>query len=505
MAKSRTQYSIVNALTGAVSQGSIVLLGFISRTAFIWFLPLEYLGIQGLFTNVLTVLSFAELGIGEAMVYALYKPMKEIKHTKICQLMNFYKKAYRYVTLIIFFMGSVISFFIDFFVDSKPNIPENFQLIFLLFVINSACSYLFSYKRSILLVDQKRYVVTACHQFFITLQTILQIMFLYVTHDYFTFLIIQIMGTIGDNICISRYVDTKYPFLKETIVKRLSHVEEKSIFINVKALALTKISGVISNGCTNIIISKVLGLVTVGIASNYLLIVNAINGVLWTGFTGISSSIGNLNVDATIEKKRQIFDQLFLSSFWIYTCACVCILVLINPFINIWLGNQFLLPESVVFAIVWYIYIGGVNYPAYSFRTTLGYFTQVQYIFLIGSVLNVIISIIGGLKFGLLGIFLGSPIARIMTSEIADGYYVYKWGLNINPWIYFRNYFLYFILYLICYYLSKTGVGLIPLSGVIGILVKMIVVLIITNVTLIVVFCKNKNFHAIIQRLWNFK
>lgn len=500
MDKSRTQYSILNGLTGAISQASIVFLGFISRTVFIYFLPLEYLGIQGLFTNVLTVLSFAELGIGEVMIYALYRPVKENDYVQVFRLMRFYKKAYRYVAAIVFAFGIIISFFIDVFVDKKPDIPENFQLIFLLFVVNSALSYLFSYKKSILLVDQKRFIVTGIHQIFITLQTVLQIIFLYLTHDYILFLIIQIMGTIGDNICSSYYVDKKYPFFNKQVIGDLSRQEEKTIFSNVKAVAVSKISGVISNGFTNIIISKILGLVTVGITSNYLLIVNAVNGVLWTAFTGISNSIGNLNVDATLEKRRQVFDQLFLVAFWVYTCACVCILVLINPFVQIWLGDQFLLPESVIFVIVWYIYIGGVNYPAYSFRITLGYFVQVQYVFLLGGLLSVIFSVVGGLNFGLVGIFLGTPIARLMTSEIADGYMVYRYGLKENPWIYFKKYILYFILFLICYGITETVVSLIQLNGITGLIIKTIAVLFLTNMILLSVFHKNKIFRMIVQR-----
>lgn len=505
MEKSRTKYSILNGVTGATSQASIVLLGFISRTAFIRFLPLEYLGVQGLFTNVLTVLSFAELGIGEAMIYALYKPVKENNKIQISRLICFYKKAYRYVALVVFSLGLAISFFIDAFVDKKPDIPENFQIVFLLFVVNSACSYLFSYKKSILLVDQKRFVVTGIHQVFITLQTIFQIVFLYITHDYIIFLIIQILGTMGDNVCSSYYVDKKYPFLGQHIVDGLSRQEEKTIFGNVKAVALTRISGVISNGFTNIIISKILGLVTVGIASNYLLIVNAVNGVLWTAFTGISNSIGNLNVDATLEKRRQVFDQLFLVAFWVYTCACVCILVLINPFIQIWLGNRFLLPEPVIFAIVWYIYIGGINYPAYSFRTTLGYFVQVQYVFLLGGLLSVIFSVIGGLNFGLVGIFLGTPIARLMTSEVADGYMVYRYGLKINPWVYFKKYILYFMLFLFCYGIARLGVSLIQLNGIFGLIIKTILVLTLTNTILLAVFLKTKIFHMVAQRFLSLK
>ncbi|WP_302370261.1 lipopolysaccharide biosynthesis protein [Acidaminococcus massiliensis] len=501
MIKSRTQYSIVNALTGAIAQVFIVLLGFISRTAFIHFLPLEYLGIQGLFTNVLTVLSFAELGIGEAMVYALYQPVKENDRVKTCQLMQLYKKAYRFVAAIVFSLGLILSFFIDFFVNQKPNIPENFQLIFMLFVFNSASSYLFSYKKSILLVDQKRYIVTGCHQLFLLIQTILQIGFLYFTQNYLIFLIIQVLCTIADNVGISLYVTKEYPYLNTTSDKKLDKEEESVLFSNVKALAISKISGVVSNSCTNIIISKISGLSLVGIVSNYILIINAVNGVIWAGLTGISGSLGNLNVDAGPKKKQQIFNQLFIFSFWIYTCACVCLLNLLNPFIEIWLGRQFLIPETVIFVMVWSIYISGVNYPVYSFRTTLGYFVQVQYVFFLGGILNIIFSTVGGLYFGLLGIVLGTPISRLLTSEIADGYYVYKLGFHTNPINYFKKYILYFLLYLLCCKVSSFAVNLISVHGISGFLIKLMVTLVIVNLILILVFARNRNFLDLAHRL----
>lgn len=500
MINSRTQYSVLNVLTGAVSQVFIVLLGFISRTAFIHFLPLEYLGIQGLFTNVLTVLSFAEMGIGEAMVYALYKPVKAKDYVKICQLMKLYKKLYQYVAAAVFFIGLVLSFFIDMFVKQKPDIGESFQLIFLLFVFNSACSYLFSYRKSILFVDQKRYIITGYHQLFLTIQTVLQIGFLYLTHDYVTFLVIQIACTIADNVAASFYVSVKYPCLKQSHVESLNKRDGAVIFSNVKALAISKISGVVSNGCTNIIISKILGLTVVGIASNYLLIINAVNGVIWAGLTGISGSLGNLNVDASSQKKRDVFDQLFLLSFWIYTCSCICLMNLLNPFIEIWLGKQFLIPEAVVFVMVWSIYVSGVNYPAYSFRTTLGYFTQVQYVYLFCGILNIIISIIGGLYLGLWGVFLGTPLSRLMTTELADGYYVYKFGLQKSPVNYYQKYILHFLLYLFCCGVSYFAMSYISVGGIIGFLIKAIVTFVLANFVLLIFFIKNRHFCDLIQR-----
>lgn len=501
MIKSRTQYSMINVLTGAIAQVFVVLLGFISRTAFIHFLPLEYLGIQGLFTNVLTVLSFAELGIGEAMVYALYKPVKEDNHIKICQLMQLYKKAYRFVAAVVFSLGIILSFFIDFLVNQKPDIPENFQLIFLFFVFNSACSYLFSYKKSILFVDQKQYIVTGCHQIFLMVQTVLQIGFLYFTHNYIIFLIIQIVCTILDNVGISFYVAQKYPYLNLTPTVDLDKKDEYTLFSNVKALAISKISGVVSNSCTNIIISKISGLSLVGIVSNYILVINAINGIIWAGLTGISGSLGNLNVDASTLKKQQIFNQLFLLSFWIYTCACVCLLNLLNPFIEIWLGSQFLIPKSVIFVMVWSIYISGVNYPVYSFRTTLGYFVQVQYVFFIGGILNIVISTIGGLYLGLLGIVLGTPLSRLLTSEIADGYYVYTLGFHKSPIIYFRKYILYFLLYLLCCGISYFAINLISMQGILGFSLKLIITLIIVNLILLLAFIRNQNFQNLIHHI----
>lgn len=499
---SRTQYSAINAISGAASQVFIILLNFVSRSVFVHFLSIDYLGIQGLFTNILTVLSFAELGIGEAMVYALYKPMKDKNHIKLAQLMKVYQKAYRYVACIVLVLGGFFSFFLSWFVGDATHISDNLQLIFFLFVLNTALSYLFSYKKSILLVDQKRFITTISHQLFVVIQIVLQIAVLYLTQNYIGFLVIQVLCTLGDNCLVTWYVNRNYPYLSIK-TNDLPSEEWKQILDNIKALALTRISGVASNGSTNIIISKILGLAAVGVVSNYLLIVNAVNGILWTGLTGITGSLGNLNVHASIVKRREIFDQMMLISFWIYSCCCICLFVLINPFIELWLGKDFLISDIIVFAIIWQIYIGGVNYPAFAFRTTLGYFVQVKYAFFSGAILTVVLSIIGGIYFGLTGILFGVPIARLLTSEVADGYYVFKYGLQRSPLVYLKKYVLLFILFLICCGITDFCIKSIFVDGIIGFIVKILVSLAVTNVVMYLSLCRTKAFCDLLKRAKN--
>ncbi len=497
----RTRKSAANALVGIFSQITVILLSFVSRSIFIRYLSTEYLGINGLFTNVLTVLSFAELGIGEALVYAMYKPMKEHDEVKLRQLMAVYKKAYRYIAITVGCIGIILSFFIKYLVAEKPDIPENFQLIFMLYLLNTVFSYLLTYKKSILLVDQKRYVVSLYQQVFIVIQLVLQSILLFLTHQYYIYLAVQAACTILGNIAVAHYVNKEYPYLKNKYEVQLEKGESQKIFSNVKALAISKIAGVVSNGSDNIVISKIIGLSTVGLASNYTLIINSVNGVFWSALSGVIGSIGNFNVDADVHQRRNIFNQLFLCSYWLYGFACICLMILINPFIKLWIGTSYLLPWPSIFALVLIIYIGGVNFPAYSFRTTLGYFNQVKYFFVASAVLNICLSIFLGLKIGLVGVYLATSISRLFTSEIADGYYVYKYGLELNPWKYLVKYVAHFGLFLLNFEITNFVVAHIGNDSLLGFCAKTVICVIVYNLVYVIIFFKTPTCRALLNRV----
>ena len=478
--RGRSANSVINASASILSQIIIILLNFIARTIFIKFLSTEYLGLNGLFTNILTVLSFSELGIGEAMVFAMYKPYRENDEDKLCQLMKLYKKAYCLIAVIVFVIGLVISFFLDYVVSEKPNIPENFQIIFLIYLLNTSISYLLTYKKSILLVAQKRFIVVFYQLTFSIVQLIVQALILFILRNFIIYLMCQVLCTFLGNVLISLHVNKKYPYILQKR-GRLSKSECNDIFSNVKALAVTKIAGVVGSGTDNIIASKMIGLTTVGLASNYTLITNAANSLLWSVLNGITNVIGDFNVDSTFERRRKIFGELYLCSYWIFAFCGIAIITLINPLIELWLGQSFVLSSYVAFWLVFGIFIGGMNYPAYSFRISLGYFKQVRIYYIMYAILNVGLSIWWAKIWGIVGIFAATSISRLLTAEVADGFYVYKYGLNLNPLKYYLKDLFSIVSFSLSTLICCKVIGMISIIGIFGFVIKTIVCILLSN------------------------
>ena len=263
---SRTGNAMINALTGSAMQIVNVVLGFISRTIFIYLLNSDYLGVNSLYTNILTVLSFAELGIGSAIVFSLYKPIADKDKTKIQALMKLYKKAYCFIGISVLVMGLCVIPFLPYIIREKPDIKENLTLIYILFLINTSASYFCSYKKTLITANQKDYIVQIYTRIFQLVQIVLQSVFLFFTHQYLTYLVIYIVCTLGQNIALSIKADKMYPFITEKNNAKLSENETKQIFANVKALFVYKIGSVVLNGTDNIIISAIINVGTVGMA-----------------------------------------------------------------------------------------------------------------------------------------------------------------------------------------------------------------------------------------------
>lgn len=499
--KSRTQKSARNMAVGLVSQVFTLLLSFVTRTFFIKLLTAEYLGINGLFSNVLTVLSFAELGIGSAMTYAMYKPVKENDHKLINQLMLFYKKAYTAIAITVGIIGLILSFFLGYIVAEPPKIPESLQVIFWLYIINNMASYLLTYKKSILIAYQEDYIISGVQQITSVVQQLLQIILLWLTRQYLIYLLIQISCTIANNVAISIIVRKRYPWLSEKDQDELPPEVSQEIHKNIKALSVSKIAGVISNGSDNIIISKFVGLSAVGLASNYTMIINALNGILWTGLSSMTSSFGNFNVDSSVEQKRKLFDELFLCSYWLYGFLTIGVATLINPFIELWVGNEYVLPMEVVLALIFITYVSGANFPLYTYQTTLGMFDKMQYPYLAFGICNIILSIILGIKWGLFGIYIATSITRLCTSEAAGGYYVFRYGLYLSPLYYVKKYLGALLLLLINGLITNFFISWVPFFGIPGFAVKVVVCTIACNGLYLLFFFKTNAFKGLAARM----
>ena len=297
----RTKRSIVNLITAFIGQIFGIIISFIVRMIFVNCLSSEYLGINGLFTNILTMLSLVELGVGSAMTYSLYKPIAEENIEKIKSLMHIYKIAYRIIGIIVLAIGIGFTPFYRCLINEIPNIP-NLDLIYILFVVNTGVSYFYSYKRSLIICDQKKYITTLYKYGFYFLYNLAQIIVLLTTKNYILYLICQVISTIVENIAISKKADKMYPYLKEKNIEKLKKSEYKKIKKNVFAMMFHKIGGMIVNSTDNIILSKFVGITTVGIYSNYYMIINGLELIINQIFDAVIASVGNLGASEN-EKK----------------------------------------------------------------------------------------------------------------------------------------------------------------------------------------------------------
>ena len=500
---SRIKNTTINSTIALTSKVLTFVLQFICRTVFIRVLSTEYLGVNGLFTNILTMLSFAELGIGNAIIFKLYKPIADNDEEKIKTYMKFYQKAYFLIGIIILTIGILIIPFLKYMINDVPDIKENIYFIYVLFLANSTISYFFTYKKSIIIGYQKEYIITLINLVAIIVQNIVQIIILLVTKNYILYLLIQISATFLENFLASKKADKMYPFVKDNNYEKISKSEGKKIFTDVKSLILYKIGYILSNGTDNIIISAFVGVSEVGLLSNYTTITNAITTFLSSFFNGFTASVGNLNTTDDNEKKESIFYQILSLSFLVYGFVSVAIALLSNDFIVIWLGQDYLLSFSVCLALGLNMYVDGMRFVNYTFRNTMGLFKKGRLIPLISSVTNVILSVLLVRYIGIFGVLIATVLTRLFITTMYDPYLLHKYKFNTPCRRYYLTYIYYFIILIMDFCICNFVLSKIVIGGILGFIAKGIVIMIITYILFLIFVCRMKEFKELKDILKN--
>lgn len=446
--KSRTKNSIINSSVAITTQVLTILMDFIIKTIFIQILGKEYLGLNGLFTNIITLLSLADLGIGMSVPYSLYKPLAKNDQIKIKKLMNFYRKIYNMIGIIVLIIGLSLTPILPFLIKEMPNIP-NISIIYILFATHSALSYFFVYKRFLIESDQKGYIISKITFISSLLLNITRLIILITTKNYILFLLQSIIFVIIQNFWISHKANQLYPYISKKTNDKLDKQEMKEINKNISALFIYKIGAVVNNGTDNIIISKYIGIIAVGIYSNYLLIINSLNNIILQIFSAITSSVGNLVATNNNKRNEEIFNNLTLFNYWIFSIGSICLAVLINPFIKLWIGQEYLLDFWSVLLIALNFYIGGMQETVNSFRTAYGLFWEVKMRPIIMVILNLVISFILVKPLGITGILIGTLISKLLTIVWLDPYILYKDGFQMKVTNYYFKYCTYLFLFLL--------------------------------------------------------
>ena len=441
---SRTENFVRNATFGLILQFFSLVLSFITRTVFIKYLSNDYLSINGLFSNIINTLSFLELGFGTALIYMLYKPVAENNVERIKVVANYYKKVFTIIGSIMFIIGLLIIPVLKYIIKDPPKIDDNLNLIYIIFLVNTCFSYFFSHKMAVINAHQQNYKIIVCNQIAKTIQCIMQIIVLVVLRNYMLYLGIQFVCTILNYLLINMHANKMYPYLKEKTTKNMSKKDRMEIKSKVKSLILYRLEPTLLNNSDNIIISSFLGVSYVGIYSNYYLITNYLYLFINQITNSLETSIGSLNTTSDKKNKEEIFYKVLYLCFFIYGITCVLLMGLINDFINIWIGKEYLFSDFTVFTIILSILINGLHFPCYSFRTTSGLFEKTKFVPLIEVILNIAISIILAKYIGVAGVFLGTSLSKLLTFFWTDPKLIYE---NIFEKKHIKKYYYKYIYY----------------------------------------------------------
>lgn len=412
---SRMKKSAKNMASGVAYRLLTTVTAFVVRTVFIRCLNNDYLSVNGLYSSILSMLSLAELGFSTAMVYSMYKPLADKDYGKLAQIMRLYKRVYSIVGLVILIIGLCLVPFLDILIKNKPDLPH-LTFYYLLFLGNSVISYwFFAYRNSILQADQKSYVISNYNSIFNFLKSVLQIIVLLVFRNFTVYLLTQMGCTILQNVALAIKVGKDYPVFQRQNREELPQEEKKRIFKDVKALMLQKVSFRVLNTSDSLIISAFVGVDWVGLLSNYILIEEAVVAVL-TQITGaVTASLGNYFAKEDRESGYRLFQRMEFMNFWLYGFSAIAFAVLLNPFVELWLGrlgSEYVLSQTIVLAIVLRFFVEGYMNMMSTFRSTLGLFTQGQYFPLLVAALNVVFSIALSFPFGVAGVIFATPLAR---------------------------------------------------------------------------------------------
>ena len=512
----RTQNSFYNALTGVGASLLLILLNFITRTVFVHTLGTSYLGIEGLFSNILSMLSLADLGIGTAIVYKLYKPIEEKNHPRILVLLKLYRQVYLIIGSVIVLLGLLLIPFL-------PNLVRNYErfnelglnpiLIFVIYLLNTASSYwFFAYKISFIQANQKSYVLTVISYALTVLNSLLQIAALVLFQSFILYLIISWLFTILYGVVASIICDKRFPYVREMTKEHISQGELKDFAKDCGALMIYQVHNVVINSTDNLILSAVVGLEAVGVYANYLVVKNSVRNVLTTVMQAFQASLGSLNSVGNLDWSRLMFRVINLLTIWLYGVGAIGTAVLMEEFIRLWLGSpEYILSDwtfrgvtfttPVALAIGVEFYIIGYRQFFAAFRSTMGLFRQMLLRPIASVIVNLLVCIPSVYVLGPLGCVLSTIVAGLTTNMIFDPIVIHKHGLKTSVKPYFLQNLLYAAVVVVAGLMTWYVCGLVSLNGITGFLVRGCLCVVLPSIVLTLCFFRTAEFRVLADTL----
>lgn len=500
----RTEKSIKNVVIALIGQCFSYILNFVLRMIFIRTLGNEYLGINGLFTNIISIISIVELGFGAAITIFLYKPIAERNTKQISKLILYYAKIYRRIGIIIFCISMGVIPFLSFLIGNvSSNIKEQIIYLYIIFITNSIIPYFFIHFRSIVEANQEKYIITCIHYILNIFLLIMQGCILVVYKNFTLYMFFQLFFTSVENILISCIAKKKYQELFIKQEKELEKREKKQIFRKTKSMSFQLIGNIVLNGTDNIVMSILAGINWVGLYSNYYLIISVIENLMTQIFSAIQASIGNMNAIENKEKKYYIYKVLDFINFWVASFCTISFWIIIDYFIIFWIGTDYVLPKTIIFIITINLYIQLSNKVNTIYKYSSGIIEKDKYASLIGALINIVLSIVLTKWIGVIGIFIGTTISLLTTQTFVEPYILYKYIFN-HKYIYKiktyieRSLFTFFIGLLVWQFTNWMNLP----NNIVGIITLIITCIIVVNGSIFILY-RNTDEMKYIKQLIN--
>lgn len=475
-----------------------LVLQFVLRTCLIYYLGIEYLGLDGLFTNVFSFLNLAELGIGTAIVFNMYKPIAEKNIEKVKSLQSLYKKFYVLIAIVVATMGIIIAPFIPKLISGEVRADVNIYILFFMYLIYTLMGYFSAQKRSVLFAYQRNDIENRVKIICVIISTILQILMVILTKNYYVYFSILIVFSLIECVLIKLATDKMFPELKGP-AKKLDKETKQNLFKGMTAVSMHKISNVVVFSTDQILISTFLGITVLGAYSNYYMIIASIFSVFMIIFNSLSASAGDLMVNQTKEYVYDRFKQINVIFSFLSAFCTICLICLFQPFIKIWTGGGiYLLDFSTVIIICISFYFSRMRQGVLVFKEAGGYYSQDKWRTILEVISNLFFSIILVKLIGINGIFLGTIISSLLGPFITEPRVLYKYYFKKPVSGYYKRYIIDFIITALVGSIMYFIISFIPDGGIWLLIAKFLVCVPLCAILLIVAFLPIKEFKEVL-------
>ena len=509
----RTQNSFFNMVTGVGSSLLLMVLSFLTRTVFIRTLGTDYLGLEGVFSNVLTVLSLANLGFDTAIAYKLYKPIEEGDRRRIQLLMKLYRQVYLVVGCVIAGLGLCLIPFLPRLAKDYGRLAAlglNGAVIFLIYLFNTVSSYwFFAYKNAFVTATQKSYVLTVAGYFIAVANSLCQILVLALTHSFVCYLLVQIGFTVAQNLLNAFICDRRHPYLQEKVDGRVSRDEVKELFRDCSVLLLHRVCGTVINSSDIIVLSVMAGLQPVGLYSQYLMVKNQLSSLLAKLVSSLQASLGSLYTTGNLEWSRLAFRVVNFFTVWLFGVGAIGLAVLLDEFVTLWAGPDFVVtgwtvggvtvrtPLALLIGVEFYI--AGQGQYLLVFREVTAAFRYIRIRPIVSIVLNLSLSIYLVPRIGIAGCVVSTIIAHGCTFLTVDPWVIWRRALKTSPWGYYGVNLAYkavmagagVLCWKLCAAISMGGIG--------GFILRGCVCAVVPSVLFAACFCRTREFRFLMN------